>query len=177
MPPRKKLELLGMVERVHSLFHKEKKSLKDIALILKNEGITVSITAISNAVNGYESEIKELKQRTEIAKAVVQSIGENQNDSLEAAALIFQDKLLTLIQNTDITKLSDPVKIATIMESLARTRFGVIKINQAYNKGLNDAKEALKSSLQSLLMAENPDLLMALIDELEKASNELSRKT
>lgn len=173
MAPRKKLELLGLIERVHSLYHNDKMQLKAIAKKLEKEGVSVSTSTLHRAINSHEETVEKFKIASLECREILAAAGSNGSDTdfLEASLVLLKKKVMTAINNLpDLSKVSGE-KLTDMVESLCRSQL----IKQKMEQDIPSASFRLKSEFTKLLMEEHADVLVKVIDVIEQAEDNLKK--
>lgn len=164
MPPRKKLEMLGLVERVIGMYHNDNMEVRAIEAVLKAEGFEVGKSSIQRTIRSYEDVAQKHQQALDEAQILIEKVKNTPNtDILEAINGIASTKLLDFIKSVDDFDFKDPLKFIDSLSQLSRAQVNMGRLRMEYEKGFEAAKKEFLQQLAEQLKSE-PELLQKLRD-------------
>ncbi|MCE7729630.1 phage protein Gp27 family protein [Vibrio campbellii] len=169
---RSKIELQGLSERVIEMYNKEQMTCTDIAAVLVDEGWDVSRVGVHREVKKWEDFLKEQKERDRFAKQFLDEFRERPNTDISEMTLqIVQSQLLDVVKNYDINSDSfgDVTKLVNAIARISDSQVNLDRLKTAFQKGVQAAKQELEDEFTALLENEHPDLLLKILDIIERA--------
>ncbi|TQF71783.1 phage protein Gp27 family protein [Pseudoalteromonas luteoviolacea] len=172
MPPRPKLEMLGILERVIKMYTEDKMEIRTIETILNAEGYDVSKSAIQRSLKSYEEVAAQHQLVLEEAKLLMDKVKNTPNtDIFEAVQSIMAGKMLGFAKSLDDLDFSNPEKFIASLADLSRAQVNIGRLRMEYEKGFAAAKKQFLRELAEQLKAE-PDLLKKLRDIVKQLNAE-----
>lgn len=142
MSKRNQCELLGITERIYSLYHDDGMSLKAISELLNKEGCNVSKASIHRAIKAKDESKKELEIVAEKTRVVMETFKDTDIDTaLDEMNSALHGKLLAAIASMEEIQETDPEKLLKMFELLNRANASALKLKMAYEKGFNEGYE------------------------------------
>ncbi|MEM0326771.1 MAG: phage protein Gp27 family protein [Desulfurococcaceae archaeon] len=144
MPRRSKATLLDIVDYIVHLYHNEKKTIREIASILKAEGYDISSSSIHRTLRSYSETAKELFEIKEEVKALFEAVKENPaTDSIEAIVNIVSARLLKFVKDIESFDFDDPHELVQAIHKLATS---AEKLQRYREERLKKAMQELEKS-------------------------------
>ncbi|MCG7551353.1 phage protein Gp27 family protein [Pseudoalteromonas sp. Of7M-16] len=172
MPPRPKLEMLGILERVIKMYAEDKMEIRAIETILKAEGYDVSKSAIQRSLKSYEEVAAQHRQVLDEAKLLMDTVKNTPNtDIFESVHSIMAGKMLGFAKSLDELDFSNPEKFIASLADLSRAQVNIGRLRMEYEKGFAAAKKQFLRELAEELKTE-PDLLKKLRDIVKRINAE-----
>lgn len=169
---RSKIELQGLSERIIDMYNKEQMTLTDITAVLHDEGWDVSRIGVHREVKKWESFLQEQKERDRFAKQFLDEFRDRPNTDISEMTLqIVQSKLLEVVRNYDIDgdSFKDVSKLVNAIGRMSDSQVNLDRLKTAFQKGVQAAKRELESEFTALLEKDHPDLLLKILDIIERA--------
>ncbi|MGT3827049.1 phage protein Gp27 family protein [Enterobacter kobei] len=171
MGRRSKIDMFGLVERVLGLYQRDKKTIREIASILKKDGFDVSGAAIHRTLKSNEETALKMRKAAEEAQVLLAEVRNNPGtDIVEVCQQMMANHLLEYIRDIDSADItfkstSDMMKALTNI-SYAQANTG--RLRMEFSAGVSAAKAAMEGKLTELLEEEYPDVLRQLLDALDR---------
>jgi uncharacterized protein (DUF1499 family) len=144
MARRSKADLLDIIQYIIHLYHKEKRSIKEIEAILKSEGYNISKSSIHRTLRSYADTAKELMEIQSEVKAVLEAAKENPaTDSLEVITNIIATRLLRFVKDIEALEFDDP---AELIASLHKLSVSAEKLQRYREERLKKAMQEVEKS-------------------------------
>ena len=170
MGRKSKAELLGLVERIISLYG-QNKTYTEIEKILRADGYDISREAIRKSAKSSAEAAKKYKIVYQEAQAIVDTIRNNPGtDALEAITAVISSKLLEEVKNIDGMDFESPESLAKVESSLSNSQVRIAKIRLEHSKGYEAAKKDFISRLSEELKDNHPQLLKQLVEIVKNMS-------
>jgi hypothetical protein len=136
MPPRSKLEIKGLVDRAYDLFQHEKKTAKQIADILTEEGYLVSKSGVARALRRKKLDMRRFEEAMESAKAIVKATeGRPGTDIGEATLQLTLTKLLDELRCIEDFRDMDSEQVVLAVARISRSIAAVSRLKLDYERG------------------------------------------
>lgn len=162
MAPRAKAELLGLIERIVTMYHGDKMQVRDIETVLRGEGIAIGKSSIHrtirsghDAANAYRTALAEARVMLEAVK------GEPNTDVLELVTSFLATKLLKNVKDIDALSFEDPAALIDAVYRLTRAQVATGRLRMEFEKGFEAARARILDALAETLRAD-PDTLATL---------------
>ena len=144
MARRSKADLLDIIQYIIHLYHKEKRTIREIEAILKSEGYNISKSAIHRTLKSYADTAKELMEIQSEVKAVLEAAKENPaTDSLEVITNIIAARLLRFVKDIEALEFDDP---AELIASLHKLSVSAEKLQRYREERLKKAMQEVEKS-------------------------------
>ncbi|HCZ9710797.1 TPA: DUF3486 family protein [Vibrio parahaemolyticus] len=185
MPPRKKLDLTGHVERVVTMFNEEKMTCRDIAATLQKEGLSVSHSTVARTVKDHNQQLAEMRERIRqqnaMAKAMHEEMGSSGLSGLELAEMCIAKLRPHILKSLEEMEHSEnhfknTEKLVNALESLTRSQATISKTKYSLEKVFDDVKGMFETSIVELLGDEHPEVLQVIFNEVQKIRLEDARR-
>jgi hypothetical protein len=153
------IDMLGLTERILKLAMDEKKTIQEIADILKNDGLRVSTSAIQRSLRTSREAASDFVKAIEETRVILDAVRANPNtDVIEVTTTLFASKVFAVVRDIEGLDFEDPAALANAISRLATAQTQVAKLRLNYQAGFEDAKKAVLDALKAQLKA-HPDLL------------------
>ncbi len=144
MARRSKADLLSIVDYIVHLYHNEKKTIREIANILKAQGYDISSSSIHRTLRSYSETAKELLEIREEVKALMEVVKENPaTDSMEAIVSIISARLLKFVKDIESFDFDDP---SELVQSIHRLAVSAEKLQRYREERLKKAMQEVEKS-------------------------------
>ncbi|NOU49976.1 DUF3486 family protein [Pseudoalteromonas sp. JBTF-M23] len=170
MPPRPKLEMLGLLERVIRMYTEDKMEIRVIEQVLKAEGFDVSKSSIQRSLKSYEEVAAQHQQVLDEAKLLMETVKNTPNtDIFESVNSIMAGKFLEFAKSMDGLDFTSPEKFIASLADLSRAQANLGRLRMEYEKGFEAAKSKFLKELAGQLKSE-PELLQKLREIVSRIS-------
>lgn len=173
MARRQKAELLGLVERIVTLYNQNGKSLKEIEEELRAEGIDISRESIRLTVKSNKQIAKELQKTREETTALINVIRDNPaTDANEATIDYLISKAFDYTKRIESLDFKDLPELSRFIKDMTGTKAKIVKLRMDYRAMYNQMKEDLIAQLRGALEGD-PELfsrLFTLVSNMEAPS-------
>lgn len=159
MGRRSKAELNDLVDRILSMWSKDKLTIQQIADKLQDEGIDISRESVRRSLKTSKELATDMRNCMAEARVMMQEVKDNPNtDIAEAVVTRFGGLLLRESQAIDALEFEDPAEAILAASRLANAQAKLGSVRMKFSNGVEAAKKAVLSGLQEELKA-HPDLL------------------
>ncbi len=168
MPPRKKLELLGLVERVIEMWDRDKMTHREIEAVLRREGFDVSRGAIQRTLKEYKDVAETFQRGLREAEKLIEAVKAHPNtDIVELSSTLLAQHILDYVKDIDGLEFADGAELSKAIARLSRAQVNVARLRLEHTKGFDAAKKAVLAELGRELSRE-PGLLEKLSAVVER---------
>lgn len=169
MGRRSKIDMFGLVERVLGLYQRDKKSIRQIADILKDDGYDISASSIKRTLKSNKEIALQMRQAAEETKVLLAEVRDNPGtDLVEVSQQILANKLLNFIKDVDDLSFEKSGDLVEALASLSRAQVNTGRLRLEFTAGVTAAKAAFEGKLTELLEADYPELLRQLVEALDQ---------
>ncbi|MFV0261378.1 MAG: phage protein Gp27 family protein [Kluyvera sp.] len=169
MGRRSKVDMFGLVERVLGLYQRDKKTIKEIAAVLKEDGFDVSFSAIQRTLKSNQEIALQMRKAAEETKILLAEVKDNPGtDLVEVSQQIMANKLLEVIKSVDDLQFEKASDLVEALASLSRAQVNTGRLRLEFTAGVTAAKSAIEDKLTELLQGNYPELLRQLLDALDQ---------
>lgn len=176
MASRSKVDLFGLLGRIVEMYEREKMTATDIALTLQGEGYDISRCAISRSLKKSEEVAVNFKRALDESRMLLEEIKDNPGtDILELTHQMLAQKLSEYVRDIDNLDFEDPTKLFNAVASISHAQVGIGRLKMEFQAGVSAAKKALEAELKRILMEESPEVLLAVLDAIERVEVKKSR--
>lgn len=149
---RTKAELLGLVERVVSMYEERHMTIVDIEAELRAEGIDISRESIRKTVKKNRTIAKELERARAETEALINTIRSNPaTDVNEATADFLIAKSFEFVKQIESVDFKDLPELADFIKKITKVKTDIVRQRMEYQKVYNRAKEEILGELQKAL--------------------------
>lgn len=160
MGRRSKADLYDVVDRILSLYTREKLTIVQISEKLQAEGLDISREAVRRSLKGSKELAAELRNTMEEARVMMDAVRDNPNtDIAEAVVTRLGGLLLRETQELDSLEFDDPGEAVLAAGRLANAQAKLGSVRLRYQSGFEAAKKAVMDALRRELKNEHPDIL------------------
>lgn len=169
MARRSKVDLYGLLERIIEMFEREKMPIRDIELVLREEGFDISRAAIQRSLKKNEDVALNLKRAMDESRMLLKELQDNPGtDMMEVIHHILANKLSEYVRSIDELEFKDAGELIESVASISRAQVNVGRLKMEFQAGVKAAKKALEAELKRILMEEDPATLLAVLDAIER---------
>lgn len=171
MAPRSKVELLGLLDRVIEMYSVDKMTLTDIEQVLKDDGYDVSRSAVHRVIRSNQELIEEQRLAQEQAELFISEFRDSPNTDISELNLqIMQRYMFKVLREVDFgpEAFKDPTKLANLVARLSDAQVNLDRLKVEFRKGVDAAKAEFERQLTDILKAEHPELLLNLVEIIQK---------
>lgn len=169
MARRSKVDLYGLLERIIEMFEREKMPIRDIELVLREEGFDISRAAIQRSLKKNEDVALNYKRALDESRMLLQEIQDNPGtDILELTQQMLGQKLSEYVRSIDELEFKNAWELIESVASISRAQVNVGRLKMEFQAGVKAAKKALEAELKRILMEEDPATLLAVLDAIER---------
>ncbi|TNI52955.1 hypothetical protein CF126_19585 [Aeromonas dhakensis] len=169
MARRSKVDLYGLLERIIEMFEREKMPIRDIELVLREEGFDISRAAIQRSLKKNEEVALNYKRALDESRMLLQEIQDNPGtDILELTQQMLGQKLSEYVRSIDELEFKNAGELIESVASISRAQVNVGRLKMEFQAGVKAAKKALEAELKRILMEEDPATLLAVLDAIER---------
>jgi uncharacterized protein with NRDE domain len=120
MPPRSKAKMYDLVNRIVQLYNDDKKSVKEIEKILREEGFDISKSSIHRTIKSYTELANEYKKTAEETKALIEELRKTPATyTMEAILTMLTNKIFHFVRSIESMDFDEPDKLVMAMNKLA----------------------------------------------------------
>jgi len=170
MGRRSKADLLDLVDRILELYTRDKRTIKEIAKQLQDEGFDISREAVRRSLKSSKDIAADLNKNIDEARVMMEAVRSNPNtDIAEAVVTRFAGLLLREAQEIDEMQFDDPGEAVLAAGRLANAQTKLASLRLKYQAGYEAAKKAVLDALK-VELASDPDLasrLAAVVADLK----------
>lgn len=149
---RSKAELLGLVERIVTMFNDEHKTCEEIETSLRDEGFDISRESIRRTVKKNRQIARELEKARAETEALIDTIRERPStDISEATADFLIAKVFEYTKSIEAIDFNDVPELSKFIKDISKVKMDIVKQRMDYQKVYLRAKEDILKQLQEAL--------------------------
>lgn len=176
MARRSKVDLLGLLERVVEMFERDKMPIRDIEMVLREEGFDISAGSIQRSLKKNEDIAVNYKRALDESRMLLDEIKDNPGtDILELTQQMLGQKLSEYVRSIDGLEFKDAGELIEAVASISRAQVNVGRLKMEFQAGVKAAKKALETELKRILMEEDPATLLAVLEAIERVEVKASK--
>ena len=171
MSKKSKIELQGLTERIIDMYDKDQMTMKDIAMVLADEGYEVSCTGVYREVSRWKKLLESQKVQDKYASQFLQEFKNRPNTDISELNLqIMQRKIFAALQELEDDKVDfkDTTAMVNAMARLADSQVNLDRLKTEFQKGVQAAKDLLMGEFQHLLAKDHPEMLLKILDIIKQ---------
>lgn len=169
MGRRSKVDLHGLLERIIEMFEREKMPIRDIEMVLREEGFNISRGAIHRSLKGNGEIALNYKRALGESRMLLDEIKDNPGtDILELTQQMLAQKLSEYVRSIDDLDFKNAGELIKAVSSISFAQVNVGRLKMEFQAGVEAAKKALESELKRILMEEDPATLLAVLEAIER---------
>lgn len=155
---RSKAELLGLVERIVTMFNDEHKTCEEIETALRDEGFDISRESIRRTVKKNRQIARELEKARAETEALIDTIRERPStDISEATADFLIAKVFEYTKSIEAIDFADVPELSRFIKDISKVKMDIVKQRMDYQKVYIRAKDDILKQIQEAL-GEDEDL-------------------